>query len=152
MKTIYICTDTVTGIFSGIYDAWKAEGEEDTCGIALRGALEQQLFCDYVETVETEHKAVVVEAMIKKNLGRPAYWDIYHAALAADGGKGDAILGTMLAARRIREKTMISELMLLKLATSVASRESYSLGSITRVIVVWMLEKNEVSTVPISST
>ena len=50
------------------------------------------------------------------------------------------------------ENTMISELMLLKLATSVASRESYSLGSITRVIVVWMLEKNEVSTVPISST
>lgn len=39
MKTIYICTDTVTGIFSGIYDAWKAEGEEDTCGIALRGGI-----------------------------------------------------------------------------------------------------------------
>lgn len=109
MKTIYICTDTVTGIFSGIYDAWKAEGEEDTCGIALRGTLEQQLFCEYVETKETEHKAVVVEAMIQKHLGMPAYWDIYHAALAADAGKGDAILGTMLAARRIKESRKIME-------------------------------------------
>lgn len=23
MKTIYVCSDMVTGIFSGIYDAWK---------------------------------------------------------------------------------------------------------------------------------
>ena len=36
---------------------------------------------------------------------------------------------------------MISELMLLKLATRVLSRLSYSLGSITRVSVVWMLPK-----------
>ena len=47
---------------------------------------------------------------------------------------------------------MISELMLLKLATRVFSRVSYSLGSITRVSVIWMLPKKEVSTVPTSST
>ena len=47
---------------------------------------------------------------------------------------------------------MISELTLLKLATRVLSRLSYSLGSITRVSVVWTLLKKEVSTVPTSST
>ena len=47
---------------------------------------------------------------------------------------------------------MISELILLKLATRVASRLSYSLGSITRVRVLWMLEKKEDKTVPMSST
>ena len=47
---------------------------------------------------------------------------------------------------------MISVLMLLKLATNVASNVSYSLGSITRVSVVWMLEKKEESTVPMSRT
>ena len=47
---------------------------------------------------------------------------------------------------------MISALTLLKLATSVVSSVSYSLGSITRVIVDCTLEKNEVSTVPTSST
>lgn len=109
MKTIYVCTDTVTGIFSGIYDAWRAGGEEDACSIALRGALEQQLFCEYVETEETERKAVAVEAMIKKNLGRLVYWDIYHASLAADADKGNAILGAMLAARRLKDSSKIME-------------------------------------------
>lgn len=47
---------------------------------------------------------------------------------------------------------MISALTLEKLATKVDSRLSYSLGSITRVRVDWMLPKKEVSTVPMSST
>lgn len=89
MKTVYVCSDTVTGIFSGIYDAWKTGRGEADCAIALRGMLEQQLFCDYVEVEETEHKAIAVENLIKKHLGRQAYWDIYHAVLAADKDKGD---------------------------------------------------------------
>ncbi len=28
MKTVYVCSDTVTGIYSGIYDAWKSRKEE----------------------------------------------------------------------------------------------------------------------------
>ena len=57
-----------------------------------------------------------------------------------------------IAASTTRANTMISPLTLLKLATKVESRESYSLGSITRVRVDWMLPKKEVSTVPMSST
>ena len=53
MKTVYVCTDSVTGIFSAVYDAWKAQKTEEECGIALRGFMEQQLFCDYVEVEET---------------------------------------------------------------------------------------------------
>ena len=109
MKTVYVCNDTVTGIFSGIYDAWKSKKGEEECEIALRGMLNQQLFCDYVEVEETEHKAAAVEALIKKHLGRRAYWDIYHAVLSADSKKGDAVLGTMLAARAIPDSTKIME-------------------------------------------
>ncbi|MCI8796858.1 MAG: DNA metabolism protein [Dorea sp.] len=109
MKTVYVCNDTVTGIFSGIYDAWKSKKGESECEIALRGMLDQQLFCDYVEVEETEHKAIAVEALIKKHLGRRAYWDIYHAVLSADQRKGDAVLGTMLAARMIPDSTKIME-------------------------------------------
>lgn len=109
MKTIYVCSDTVTGIFSGIYDAWKTGKTEEECGIALKGMLEQQLFCDYVEVEETEHKAIAVEALIKKHLGRQAYWDIYHAVLSSDREKGDAVLGTMLAAKTLSDSTKIME-------------------------------------------
>lgn len=109
IKTIYVCSDTVTGIFSGIYDAWKSRKGEDECGIALRGFLEPRLFCDYVEVEETEHKAIAVEALIRKHLGQNAYWDIYHAVLSADKEKADAVLGTMLAARKLPDSTRIME-------------------------------------------
>ena len=41
MKKIYVCNDTITGIFSAIYDAWKEGREEKECGIAIKGMLEQ---------------------------------------------------------------------------------------------------------------
>lgn len=109
MKAVYLCSDTITGIFSAIYDAWKTGKDEGECGIALKGTFEQELFCEYFETVETSEKAQAVENLIKKHLGRRAYWDLYHAALSWDREKGDAILGTMLAARKIPDSTRIME-------------------------------------------
>ena len=44
MKKIYVCNDTITGIFSAIYDAWKERREEKECGIAIKGMLEQEAF------------------------------------------------------------------------------------------------------------
>lgn len=109
MKTVYICNDTITGIFSAVYDAWKTKKNEDECGIAFQGAAERELFCEYCRTEESERKAQAVENLIKKHLGKQVYQDIYHAALSEDREKGDAILGTMLAARRIPDSRRIME-------------------------------------------
>lgn len=109
MKTVYVCSDSVTGIFSAVYDAWKAQKAEEKCGIVLQGFMEQQLFCDYVKVEETEAKTVAVERMIRKHMGLLAYHDIYQAALSADVEKGDAILGTMLAAKGLKDSTKIME-------------------------------------------
>ena len=56
MKKIYVCNDTITGIFSAIYDAWKEGREEKECGIAIKGMLEQELFCEYMLVEENLHK------------------------------------------------------------------------------------------------
>lgn len=109
MKTVYVCTDSVTGIFSAVYDAWKAQKTEEESGIALLGFIEQQLFCDYMEVEETESKAIAVENMIRKNMGLLAWHDIYQASLSADPGKGDAVLGTCLAARKLKDSKRIME-------------------------------------------
>lgn len=109
MKTVYVCNDTVTGIFSGIYDAWRSRKEENECKIALRGMLDLELFCDYVEVDETEHKAIAVESLIRKHLGEHAYGAIYHAVLSEDKEKGDYILGTMLAAKKLTDSTKIMD-------------------------------------------
>lgn len=109
MKTIYVCSDTITGIFSAVYDAWRQEKSEEECKIAVRGILEQELFCEYEEVEETQKKAQAVEVLIKKHLGRKAYWDIYHAALSEAPEKGTVILGTMLAAKALPDSTRIME-------------------------------------------
>lgn len=109
MKTIYVCNDTIAGIFSAVYDAWKEKDSGGNCGIALKKALEQELFCEYRQVEETERKAQAVENLIKKHLGRKAWWDLYHASLSEDAEKGDAILGTILAAREIPDSTRIME-------------------------------------------
>ena len=87
MKTIYICTDSVTGIYSGIYDAWKSGKREDACGIALKGMVEQELFCDYIEVEESQRKASAVDKMIRKHLGTTAHRDLYYALLSGDREK-----------------------------------------------------------------
>ncbi|WP_346908147.1 TIGR03915 family putative DNA repair protein [Faecalicatena orotica] len=107
-KQVYICHDTITGIFSAIYDAWK-ESRDTEAGIALRGCLMPQLFCEYREVDEKEQKSIAVERLIKNNLGYNAYWDLYHALLSDDPEKADAVYQTILAARKVKDSRKIME-------------------------------------------
>ncbi len=117
MKRVYICNDSITGIFSAVYDAWKAmlkfqreySLKEIEFGIAIKGMAEQELFCEYIEIEENVKKAAAVEKLIQDHLGSQAYWCIYHAALSNDSQKADAILGTMLEARSIPVSRKIME-------------------------------------------
>lgn len=107
MKKLYICNDHVTGIFSAIYDAWKAGRDGEDTGIRVRGYMEQELFCEYIEVEESPKKAAAVEQLIRKHLGGEAYQDIFQAMLSCDKGKADAVLGTMFAARQLPDSTRI---------------------------------------------
>ena len=109
MKTVYICEDTITGIFSGIYEAWKTGLWQEQLGISLRGNLEQELFCEYIEVKSDEKKALAVEKLIQKHLSHDAYYHLYHALLSHDKDKGDAVLGTMLEARNIKDSRRIMQ-------------------------------------------
>ena len=101
MKKVFICEDSISGIYSGIYDAWKLALQDEMVGIAIQGMVEQELFSNYVEVVVNEKKTIAVENLIKKHLGSEVYWNIYHALLSHDEKKGDAVLGMMLEARKI---------------------------------------------------
>lgn len=107
-KQSYICHDTITGIFSAIYDAWK-ESRDTEAGIALRGFMTPQLFCEYREVDEKEQKSIAVERLIMNHLGHNAYWDLYHALLSDDPDKADAVYHTILAARQISDSRKIME-------------------------------------------
>lgn len=109
MKRVYVCSDSELGIFSAIYDAWMTRLEEENLGIALRGSVEQELFCEYIEVEESEKKMLAVQNLIWKHLGEFSYWYIYHALLSHDDKKGDAVLGMMLESRKIPNSKKIME-------------------------------------------
>ena len=108
MKQVYICNDTVTGICSALFDAWKEErcGE---AGIQLKGRIQQELFCEYKVVIETEQKSRSLQRMIKRNLGYNAYWDVYYAILSDDPQKGEAVFRMMQEARRLDDSTKIMD-------------------------------------------
>lgn len=108
MKQVYICSDTITGMFSAFYDAWKEQRNEEV-GISLKGSVEQRLFCEYCEVKEEEHKAVVIERLIQNHLGHNTYWDIYHALLTDDPKKAEAVFHVMQAARTVKNSKKIME-------------------------------------------
>lgn len=109
MKTVYVCKDSITGIFSAVYEAWKKRNEGVELGIAIKGSVEPELFCEYQEIEEAEKKASAVEKMIVRNLGSSVYRDLYYASLSRNAEKGDAILGTLLAARKIADGRKIMD-------------------------------------------
>ena len=56
MKRIYVCSDTLEGMYSAIYEAWKTKLEANSLGIALKKYVEMELFCEYIEVEEAAHK------------------------------------------------------------------------------------------------
>ncbi|MCP1110097.1 TIGR03915 family putative DNA repair protein [Ohessyouella blattaphilus] len=109
LKKVYRCSDTVTGIFSGIHDAWLTKNRKEEAGIQIAGDDEVTLFCEYLDTEESNKKALAVEGMIKRYLGYAAYHDIYQACLSFDLKKGETILGTIAAAKELTDSKKIMD-------------------------------------------
>ena len=108
MKQIYICKDSITGIFSAFYDAWTERRDQEV-GIDFKGEIEQRLFCEYQEVQESERKADAIVRLIQKNMGYNTYWDIYYALLSEDKRKAEAAFHVMQAARTIKNSKRIME-------------------------------------------
>ena len=43
MKIVYVCKDSITGIFSAVYEAWKRRNEGRELSIAIQGSVELSL-------------------------------------------------------------------------------------------------------------
>lgn len=108
MKQVYICTDTITGLYSALHDAWKESRDKDA-GVETKGKVQQQLFCEYHTVAESGQKAGRLERMIKRYLGYSTYWDVYHALLSEEEDKGTAVFRMMQESRNIRDSHKIMD-------------------------------------------
>ena len=108
MRTVYLCNDTITDIYSALYQAWLYNRDGDT-GIEFHNYTSPQLFTDYVVVEKNHQQALKLEDFIKKNLGMQSYGDIYYALLANDPYKAEAVFKAMQESRKIANSKKIME-------------------------------------------
>lgn len=109
MRIIYVCEDSLTGIFSGIYEVWKRKMTAEEAGLEVGDSFERRLFCEYIFCKAEERKALVVIRMIQKNLGADVYEKISYALLSADRRKAEMVFRAMLEAKKLSRKDRLME-------------------------------------------
>lgn len=96
MKTIFLCEDSIEGIFTGIYKAYEQRVKHDECAL-LAGEIENyQLFTEYVQLQTDKECARKVSRTICRDLGRETYLCICQAAATEDKEKADAVYHTVV--------------------------------------------------------
>lgn len=96
-RTIFLCENSVDGIFTGVYDAWDSRLGHGNVKLALKEDVNYELFACYREVKPDPEKAEKVANTLRKRLGSEDYYHIYHAALSRDRGKADCIYRTIVA-------------------------------------------------------
>lgn len=109
MRIIYVCEDSLTGIFSGIYEVWKRKMTAEEAGLEVGDSFERRLFCEYIFCKAEERKALAVIRMIQKNLGADVYEKISYALLSADRRKADMVFRAMFEAKKLSRKDRLME-------------------------------------------
>lgn len=91
MIRVFQCEDSLTGIMTGVYDAW--DSRLGHANVRLQTARDQnmELFCEYVQVEPDVEKAEKVLRTIWLRLGMEAYDMIAYASAAVHDGKADAI-------------------------------------------------------------
>ena len=90
-KYILICTDSIEGIFTGVYDGWKYGNEGAQVELCTEPPSQPEFFSRY-ETVESDpEKAGKVMRTIWRELGRASYEQLCYAACSTDEEKGTCI-------------------------------------------------------------
>lgn len=109
MRIIYVCEDSLTGIFSGIYEVWKRKMTAEEAGLEVGDSFERRLFCEYIFCKAEERKALAVIRMIQKNLGADVYEKMSYALLSADRRKAEMVFRAMLEAKKLSRKDRLME-------------------------------------------
>lgn len=91
MIRVFQCEDTLTGIMTGVYDAWDSRLGHDHVKLQIAQDQDMELFCEYVLVMPDLLKAEKVLRTVRKRLGEEAYEMIAYAASYPDGRKADAI-------------------------------------------------------------
>lgn len=100
---IFLCEDSIDGIFTGIYDAWASRYGHKNIKLSINDTITYELFSEYITVTPDSEKSEKVGRTIIARLGMEVYQDILQAVLAHDEkkkneepDKADCIYRTLL--------------------------------------------------------
>ena len=88
---IYLCEDSIEGIFTAIYQAWASKHGHKNNRIQIDKGLNYELFCEYIRVEPDEDLAMKVTKSIRKQLGSEVYEAVYSTAMSDYEGKEDVL-------------------------------------------------------------
>lgn len=88
---IFLCEDSVDGIFTGIYDAWASRLGHDCIALRIHAPMDLELFAEYRQVSTDAQKAEKVARSIRQKMGLDTYQTIYQAALSKSPDRADHI-------------------------------------------------------------
>lgn len=91
MIRVFQCEDTLTGIMTGVYDAWDSRLGHENVRLQTACNENMELFCEYVSVEPDTGKAEKVLRTIERRLGEETYEMIAYASACPHAGKADAI-------------------------------------------------------------
>ncbi len=101
---IFVCEDSLEGIFSGVYDACASRLGHRNIRLMTGAPDNYELFSEYIHVTASEEKTKKVADTISSRFGQQFYESIYQAAMSGEGhsaqkmDKADAIYETILLA------------------------------------------------------
>lgn len=104
---VYLCEDSVDGIFTGVYDAWASRlGHDNVRLLALTGEVyEPELFCEYEYVKADAGKAEKVLKTVRSRISEYAARMLIRACCAEDIRKADDIYRVIVLGLRCGRRT-----------------------------------------------
>ena len=90
-KHVYICENSTTGIFTGIYDAWAARYGHDNNRLLVEEPENLEFFTKFIKVEPDFTKAEKVKQSIRQKISNEAYMAVYNASISKDKEKADVI-------------------------------------------------------------
>ncbi|MEY8391022.1 DNA metabolism protein [Lachnospiraceae bacterium] len=85
---IFVCEDSIDGIFTGVYDAWASRYGHDNVALTITPPENYALFHEYINVPTDFEKSAKVARTLRKRMGAETYEELCQAASAVEPSSG----------------------------------------------------------------
>lgn len=88
---VFICEDSIEGIFTGVYDAWASRYGHRNIRLTVEEPDTYELFCEYIRVISNPEKSKKISRAVCNSFGYEVYQDICQAIMAGGSQKQNTL-------------------------------------------------------------